>query len=129
VVASTPLVRLNGWAYLCRMEQTQQHGTATVPGIALVLAVFAGICLGVGDVMGFRSDAAESVYICAFLAGWSFLSGAALLGGGTAISLGYRALSQRPVTGLEGVLIALTLVLVMILVTTQPLWGSGSGSA
>lgn len=109
------------------MDQTEQHGTAITPAIAL--AVCAGICLGVGDAVGFQTDTAESIYICAFLTGWFLLSGAVVLGGGAAISLGYRGLSRRPVTGSEGVLVTITLILIVILIATHPLWGSASGKA
>lgn len=119
----------DGQAYLCRMEHTEPRTTMTVPAIALVLAAAAAVCFGIGDAVGFQSDTAEHVFMVTFLVGWSLLLGAAAIGGGAAVSLGFRALSGRPVTRFETLVVAATLVLVVIVMATHPLWGSASGTA
>jgi hypothetical protein len=110
------------------MERLQPRAKVAVPVSALALAAGAAACFGVGNAVGFLSDATESVFIGLWLLGWMLLAGAAIIGGGFAVSLGLRWASRRPVFGWETALAAASLVLIAVVVVSHPLWGTGSGA-
>ncbi|MET4637188.1 hypothetical protein [Mycetocola sp. 2940] len=109
------------------MEQLEERAGLAIPGAALALAVGAAASFGIGDVVGFLSDAAEDLFIATWLLGWVLLAWSAMLGGGSAVLLVQRGLSRRPVSLRETALVAASLVLVVLVVASHPLWGSGSG--
>lgn len=110
------------------MERTQARGTPAVPIAALALAVSAAASFGIGDAVGFLTDAAEGVFLVTWLLGWVLLAWAAIIGGGYAVLLGRRLVSRRPVSRMEGVLVAASLALTAWVLATHPLWGAGSAA-
>ncbi|MFT4471661.1 hypothetical protein ACMX2H_17305 [Arthrobacter sulfonylureivorans] len=110
------------------MEQRQPHATAPVPVFALALAAGAAVCFGVGDAVGFHSQAAEEVFVASWLMGWVLLAWSAIVGGGYAVLLARRVLSRRAVSGAEVVLVAASLALIAMVLATYPLWGTGSAA-
>jgi hypothetical protein len=105
------------------MEQLQPRA---IPVSALALAGGAAAFFGVGDAVGFLSDAAEDLFVVAWLLGWVLLAWAVILGGGYAVLLGLRWLSRRPVSRSEAALVAASLGLTAVVLVTHPLWGTGS---
>lgn len=110
------------------MDRPQPHAPVAVPVSAMALAVGAAACFGVGDMVGFLSDAAEDVFIISWLLGWVLLSWAVIVGGGYAVHLGLRWRSKQPVYRREAALLAVALTLIAVVAATHPLWGSGSGA-
>lgn len=110
------------------MERVEQRAELTLPGTALVLATAAAASFGVGDAVGFLSDAAEDVFIATRVLGWVLLVWATLIGGGSAVMLGIRWFSRQPVPLVESALVALSLAVITLVMVTHPLWGSGSGA-
>ena len=108
------------------MERLQPRATVAVPVSALVLAAGAAVSLGVCRAVGFLSDAAEGVFVVTWLLGWVLLAWAAIVGGGYAVLLGRRWLSRRPVSRSEAALVAASLALIVVVLATHPLWGTGS---
>lgn len=108
------------------MEQRQAHPTEPMPVFALALATVAAACFGVGDAVGFHSQAAEDVFVVSWLMGWVLLAWSAIVGGGYAVLLARRVLSRRTVSGAEVVLAAVSLALTGMVLASYPLWESGS---
>ncbi|MET1154625.1 hypothetical protein [Arthrobacter sp.] len=108
------------------MGQLEPSPTMVVPVCSLVLSAGAAASLGAGDAVGFLSDAAEDIFVIAWLLGWVLLVWAAILGGGYAVLLSLRGPSRRPVSRMEAVLGATSLGITAVVLVTHPLWGTGS---
>ena len=108
------------------MEPLQPRATVAVPVSALALAAGAAASFGIGDAVGFLSDATEDVFVVTWLLGWVLLAWAAIVGGGYAVLLGLRWRSRRPVSRPEAALVAASLALIAVVLATHPLWGTGS---
>jgi hypothetical protein len=109
------------------MERLQPGASVAVPVTALALAAGAAVSFGVGDAVGFLSDAAEDMFVLTWLLGWVLVAWAAILGGGYAVSLGVRRRSRRPVSRSDVALVAASFALTGAVLVTHPLWGLGSG--
>lgn len=110
------------------MERLQPQASVAAPVSALALAAGAAVSFGVGDAVGFLRDFAEGVFTIAWLIGWVLLIWAAIVSGTYAAMLVRRWLSRRPVHRWEAALGAASLALVVTVMATHPLWGSGSGA-
>ena len=108
------------------MERNQTRPTVTAPLSALALAAGSATCFGAGNAVGFLSDTAEDIFVVTWLLGWVLLVWAVIVGLGSAIALGHRSLSRRPVNRSQAALTTAALALISVLLATQPLWGTGS---
>jgi hypothetical protein len=109
------------------MEATPSRPETTVAVATLALAGSAALVLGVGDTIGFMSDSAETLFIAAQILGWTLLTWATILGGLGAIQL-VRQLVSRQSPALPAVLLlAVGAAVIVTVICTHPLWGSGSG--
>ena len=97
-----------------------------VPVSAIVLGVGAAASFAIGDAVGFLTEAAEGIFVVTWLLGWVLLACAAMVGGGCAVLLGLRWLSRRPVSRSEAAIVGASLALVVAVLATHPLWGTGS---
>jgi hypothetical protein len=116
------------------MEQTAERVDArasmAIPAAAVVLAAAGAVLLVIGDiVVGLRSDAADSVFILTGILGWTLVVWAAIMTGAGLVSAARRVSSRLPVTRLEVALLGAALAVIVVLLVTHPLWGSGSASA
>ena len=110
------------------MEHAQPRDTIAAPISALALAAGAALLFGVGDAVGFLSDAAEDVFIATWLLGWVLLAWAVIISGGYAVVLGMRLSSKRSVSPWGVAVLSAAVALIAVVVATHPLWGSGSGT-
>ncbi|SMH48986.1 hypothetical protein SAMN06295885_3169 [Rathayibacter oskolensis] len=111
------------------MERVDERTSPAGPAASFALAAFSAACFGVAGVIGPLNDDAETLYMLSSLLGWAVLVWAVVIGGVHAALLFGRAVSRRPVSLAEAALVAGALALVVVVVTTHPLWGSGSSVA
>jgi hypothetical protein len=100
----------------------------TGPVATLVLAGSAALLFAVGDAIGFRSAGAEALFVASWLLGWTLLAWATILGGVCAVGLVRRLVSRRGPAWPEVALSVAGAAVVLAVIWTHPLWGSGSGS-
>lgn len=108
------------------MDRPAEPEAVAVPTAALVLASGAAVALCAAARLAAH---AEVLVPLLRLAGWALLVWAGLLGGGYAVLLGLRLRSRERVLRREVVLTASALLLVVAVVTVNPLVGSGAGAA
>ena len=109
------------------MERLQTSETSAIPVAALALAAGAAAAFGAGDVVGFLSPGAEALFVVTWLLGWVLLAWAVIVTGAYAVLLGVQWRSHRRVSATEVAVYAAALALIVIVMVTHPLWGSGSG--
>ncbi|TRW45261.1 hypothetical protein [Georgenia yuyongxinii] len=111
------------------MEAPRSRTGTAVAAATLALAGSAALAFGVGDAIGFKSAGAEAWFIAAWILGWALLVWAMFLGGLGAVLL-LRPLASRRIPAWPEVLLLVTgIALIVAVLITHPLWGSGSGSA
>ena len=122
---SFPVVMRLQEQYIGRMERLQSE-TSAIPVAALALAAGAAASFGVGDGVGFLSPDAEALFVLTWLLGWLLLTWATIVAGGYAVWLGLRWRSRRRVSQTEVAILAAALALIVLVMLTHPLWGTGS---
>jgi MFS superfamily sulfate permease-like transporter len=93
----------------------------------LALAGSAALVLGVGDAIGYMSASAEALFIATQLLGWTLLAWATILGGLGAIQLLRRLVSRQSPAWPDVLLHVAGAAVIVAVICTHPLWGSGSG--
>ncbi|NAZ77438.1 hypothetical protein GTQ99_18710 [Kineococcus sp. T13] len=108
--------------------QASESSSGTAGAVAtLVLAGSAALAFGVGDLVGFRTEGAETVSTTTWLLGWALLTWAVLVGGACAVQA-VRAPAPRRRPARAGLLLLLAAAVVVAVVGTHLPFGSGSGS-
>lgn len=111
-------------------ERVESRESVALPAAAAVLAAAGAVLLGIGDlVVGLRNEAADSVFILTGILGWTLVVWAAIMTSVGLVSAAKRVSTRLPVTRLEVALLGAALALIVVLLVTHPLWGSGSASA
>ena len=111
-------------------ERIDARESLAFPVATLVLAAAGAVLVGIGDlVVGLRTDAADSVFILTGILGWTLIVWAAIMIGIAIVSTVRRLSTRQVVTRLEVALLGAALALIVVLLVTHPLWGSGSASA
>jgi len=109
------------------MEAARPRFEMTAAVAALALAGTAALVLGVADAIGFRSAGAEAVFLAASILGWTLLAWATILGGLGAFQLVHRLVSGRSAAWPDVLLLVAGTAVIVAVISTHPLWGSGSG--
>jgi hypothetical protein len=105
------------------VTETRTGGTSTGPAVALVLAAAAAAAFLVGDAIEFFDPAADGgLFIGSYLMGCALLGWASLVGVGCAVAMLRRGVSRR-----GALFLGAALALVVVVLWTHPLVGSGSG--
>lgn len=97
------------------------------PVVALALAAGAAASFSVSDALGSVDPGTEQLFVGTWLLGWVLLCWASLVSAASAVPLLRRAVTRQPVSRSGAGLLGATLALIVVLVSTHPLWGSGSG--
>ncbi|WP_369135428.1 hypothetical protein [Modestobacter sp. I12A-02662] len=108
--------------------QAARSGSLAGPVVTLALAGSAALVLGAGDAIGFRSAGAEALLTIAWLLGWTLLAWATVLGGVCAVGLVRRLVAWRGAAWSEVSLVVVGAAVIVAVISTHPLWGSGSGA-
>ena len=111
------------------MERLEQSRSVAAPVAALALAGGAAAAFAVSTTIGFLSDAAESLFVIAWLAGWILLVTSSIVAAVYAVHLVRKSLSQQPASALEAGLTVASFAVIAVLVAVYPLWESGSAFA
>lgn len=111
------------------MERVRSSVDVTLPVLAIALAGGAALCLAIGQVLGFGTDALETLFLITWLLGWALLAGATLITGGYAVQLVRHTRARLPVSAVNTGLLLAALALIIVVVLLYPLWGSGSAPA
>lgn len=109
------------------MEATRSRFETTVAVATLALAGSAALVFGVGDAIGFMSASAEALFVAAWILGWTLLAWAMIFGGLGAIQLVRRLVSRRSPAWPEVLLLVAGAAVIVAVICTHPLGGSGSG--
>ncbi|MCP2032091.1 hypothetical protein L1277_002190 [Okibacterium sp. HSC-33S16] len=110
------------------MERRSTDSAVALPlsASSFALALIAALCFLVSDTVGFLSEPAEALFIVTWLAGWVSVVWATLLGAGGVFLLIRRAPSGQSVSRAEVALIVGAFLIIIAVVVSHPLWGSGS---
>jgi hypothetical protein len=95
--------------------------------VTLALAAGAAVAFGVGDAIGFMSDSAEALFVATWILGWTLLAWAMILAGFGVLRLVRGLVSQRSPSWSELLLLVAGAAVIIAVVWTHPLGGSGSG--
>ena len=110
------------------METTRSEPQATAAVATAALAGSSALVLGVGDAVGFTSERAETLFTTASILGWTLLVWAAVLGGLSVVQLVRRLASRSGTSRSEVVWIIAGAAIIVGVIATHPVVGTGSGT-
>jgi hypothetical protein len=113
---------------LAGMETSRSESRTAAAVAAAALTASAALVLGVGDAVGFRSESAEALFDMAWILGWTLLTWATILCGLGVIHVLHRLVSRRGTSWSEAVLVLATAAVIVGVILTYPVSGSGSGT-
>lgn len=110
------------------METTQPDSPPTGPAaVALALAACAALSFAVGDATGFLTPSAEAVFTLSWMVGWGLLAWATIVAGVASVHLLHGVASRRRLALIDAVLVVATVGVIVVVIRTHPLVGSGAG--
>lgn len=116
--------------YRGRMEATSPSSATVLSVLSFALAAVSAVAVGAGNLMNTAGPGApaalDSFVVLAFVVGVVSLAWAVLAGGWTAVLLVRGSIARR---WLDAGLLTACFALVALVLWTNPLWGSGSGTA
>ncbi|GAB7191327.1 hypothetical protein NUM3379_20340 [Kineococcus sp. NUM-3379] len=92
----------------------------------LVLAASAALLFAVADAVAHLHPGADAPFVILWLLGWTLLAWAVLVGGLVAVRLLHRLLAWRGPAWSEVLPLVAGAAVVVTVICTHPLWGSGS---
>jgi len=111
------------------MSRPLARSSAAVPASAVGLAVLSAAFFTTGWIVGFDDDATEIVFTITWLAGWGLLALAAFLTIGYAVRVGAGITRGQVVAPIDLALLGVAIAVIVLILTMQPLWGTGSGTS
>jgi hypothetical protein len=110
------------------MEAIRSRPETTVAVATLVLAGSGAIVLTIGDAVGFLSARAEALFIVAQILGWTLVAWAMILGGLGGMQLVRRLVVRQGPAWRDVLLLFAGAAVIVAVIWTHRLWGSGSGT-
>ena len=111
------------------MDRSLARSSVAVPASASGLAILSAAFFTTGGVVGFDDDAAETIFTFTWLVGWTLLAFAALLTVGYAVRVGAGITRGQVVAPIDLALLGVAIAVIVLILTMQPLWGTGSGTS
>ena len=95
--------------------------------MALALAACAALSFAVGDATGFLTPGAEAAFTLSWMVGWGLLAWATIVAAVVAVHLLRGVASRRGLATIDTVLVGGTVAVIVVVICTHPVVGSGAG--